>query len=171
MKNETKNILIDWFEAAQGIANDQAQALGKPFNSKITQGQDQHIELLENFAVRISDKSVSENPYNRKEIRSMMQRNYKVIEKRMFNGDELPPHPYTIYELDAGRHSIGLEYNRVMKFLLLFITGGPGMIPIVVLDKDLRIIDGVNVVHACHWLGWPFKGLRIDYKNELSGII
>lgn len=184
-KLNTKSISIDWFEAARGIAAEQAAALGIGKNIVQTKDDAYHI-LLTKFSRLIKDRYQSLNPYNRPELKHVILKKFKPIERRLFSWKEIPYHDETYYELDAGRRTVLMDYQQVLKFTAMFAassipTNGSWQVkegddairkiqPLVILDRDFRVIDGINVIQACRSIGCEFEGIRLDYKHQASGL-
>jgi hypothetical protein len=165
-------IILDWWENLRDQRADQVRALGQPSQLPgVTQAADEELQLLSALREVLSITTRSKNPWNRPELQHLLKTKYKVLERGFLWVDELPPHDDTVFALDASRATIGIDYFITMSQVLRIFLSKMELRQTVVLDRSFRITDGLQTTRACLLTGYKIKFLRLDYENEMSGLI
>ncbi|MBX2898437.1 MAG: hypothetical protein KF775_02245 [Cyclobacteriaceae bacterium] len=169
--NLNNSLAVMWFNQESRLASDQIGAINiKTDVPKLTKDLDETLQLMGRMKDILTDKSVSENPWNRPEFQYLIKNKYKVLKRGLLSSTDLVEHEETVFALDATRISVGLNYDICMKQVLRIYLGAQ-MNNQVILDRQARIIDGLQTVHACKVLGVKFNCVMIDYENSLSRLI
>lgn len=123
-----------------------------------------YYKRISDFIALLDNKAVSANPFNGSHARSVLMKSGIIKEHKWGSFSDFIKMAGDV-SLSAGRAHVLGQYSFIYRHLvLILVSGGPCKHPLI-LDREFRIIDGLQRLLAIKMIpGCDFYAIRLDYE-------
>jgi hypothetical protein len=171
MNNLESSILFNVYAEQRKLHQFQLKALGKewmefePYHFSESAAFEQAIL---NFIGCLEIDRTSNNPFNSRSSINELIQGHRIIEKNCWTNYRAFSDVFGDVQLSRARAEVKDDFELIMvqASLTILRVAPPHRFPLI-LDRQGRVIDGLQRLHALKWLQvWPFCTVCLDYEHR-----